>query len=182
MQIVSLSIKHSNSVYSGSDTETTFGQWNVVVKNTSSLETGIGINDFSVINPAPTLTGTGITPTSGYNNNTALPFTVTGTNFISGARVNLTKSLSPNITATISSYSGNTITGTLDISTAANGTWYVYVTNPDEQVTSEVKTFTINWPLPTISGFIPSQSINNGPQSMTINGNSFQVRFHSLFE
>ena len=149
-----------------------FGQWNVVVKNISSQEIGVGINNFSVNNPAPTLTD--ITPTSGYINSTPLVFTVSGTNFLPGAKVNLTNPLYSNLTSTISSNSGGTITGTFNLATATNGTWYVNVTNPDGLVPTEIKTFTIYWPPPIISGFTPSLSTNNKYESLTINGDNFR--------
>ena len=84
-----------------------FGAWNVVVKNTSSLETGVGIDNFTVTNPAPLLFG--INPVNGTNNLTAMPFTVTGNNFIPGAVINLTRPSYSNKTASITSY-GNRFT------------------------------------------------------------------------
>ncbi|MEI7433833.1 MAG: PKD domain-containing protein [Methanomicrobiales archaeon] len=145
--------------------------------NLTEMSSGTWADEFEVTNPAPTLTGTGITPTSGYNNNTMLEFTVTGMGFMQGAKVNLTRPTFANISAEVDTYLATAISGTFDLSAAANGTWYVNVTNPDEQGTVEVKTFTINWPLPTINvtgGFVPSEGVNNGPQSMTINGNNFR--------
>jgi hypothetical protein len=80
--------------------------------------------------PAPTVTS--ITPNSGFYTETVHITDLSGSNFQSGATVNLMKSGEDPITATNTTVvSTSTITCDLDLTGAATGWWDVVVTNPD---------------------------------------------------
>ena len=82
------------------------------------------------VNPA--LTVTGIVPASGPNTGNVSITNLSGTGFVDGATVNLTRTGETNIVATdVSVLSSTQITCTLDLTGAAAGSWNVVVTNPD---------------------------------------------------
>ncbi|OGD34464.1 hypothetical protein A2988_02990 [Candidatus Azambacteria bacterium RIFCSPLOWO2_01_FULL_46_25] len=94
--------------------------------------------------PAPTVTA--INPASGYNNASVAISSVTGTNFLSGATVKLTRTGQPDIACSGFTFSGSAIlsNGTCPITGAATGQWNVVVTNTDGQSGTFANGFTIS--------------------------------------
>ena len=109
---------------------------------------GVGIDNITVNNNAPTLSG--VIPATGMNNSAAVPFTLSGTWFFPTPVINLT-GISPNITATILTQSGTTITGTFNLSGAQAGLRNVELTNPDGQFASLPSDYNVTNPAPIIS-------------------------------
>jgi subtilisin family serine protease len=73
---------------------------------------------------------TGITPSIRFNDSSA-PFTVTGTGFVNGATLRLTRSGQTDIVASNVHFNSSTsLSGTLNLTGAALGAWNVVVTNP----------------------------------------------------
>ncbi len=73
----------------------------------------------------------GITPDTGINEGT-ISVTITGSGFVSGATVSLTRATQPDIIGTSTSIEPNTITTTFDLAEARTGSWSVVVTNPSD--------------------------------------------------
>jgi hypothetical protein len=127
--------------------------------------------NFTVNNPAPTLTG--ISPTSGMLGQTVSSFMLTGTNFMAGSTVNFGSS---QITGGTVGASGTTLTVTVpgaDLSVA--GLISVTVTNPTPGGgTSAAQTFTVINPAPTIASISPSTAlVGSAAFTMTVNGAGF---------
>jgi len=94
--------------------------------------------------PAPAPTITGVSPSEGGRSLTISSFVVSGTNFVTGATVKLTRSGSLDMVPSISSVTGTSITSSFGIpSGAATGAWNVVVTNPDNQVATATGAFTV---------------------------------------
>ncbi|MBI5584163.1 MAG: LamG domain-containing protein, partial [Deltaproteobacteria bacterium] len=127
------------------------------------LTIGTVSDTFSVTtaNQAPTVTG--ITPSNGLNNNSALSITnLAGTNFLTGATVKLTRSGQSDINATgVTVVSPTQITCTFNLVGAAAGLWNVVVTNPDAQSATLANGFTIANPAPTLTTITPNNGLNN---------------------
>jgi len=118
------------------------GTWNVVVTNPDGQSATL-VDGFTIRYPAPTITG--ITPNSGLNNGVVNITDLTGTNFLNGATVKLTKSGNSDIVGTNVVVTDSTkITSTLDLNGRATGQWNVVVTNPDGQSGTLENGFTIN--------------------------------------
>ena len=132
-----------NSIYSYSDPhmqpteygpyptgQTVYRSW--TSPNCGSTCTGYDMDYFVVCAPlvvTPAITF--ITPNSGPNTGN-LATIITGTNFVTGASVYLTRASQTDITATnVVVTPPNTITCTLPITGVAVGEWNVVVTNPD---------------------------------------------------
>ncbi len=153
-------------------TAANFGPWNVTVVNISESSSGVGLDNLTVNNNAPTLSG--VIPATGMNNSAAVPFTLSGTWFFPTPVINLT-GISPNITATILTQSGTTITGTFNLSGAQAGLRNVELTNPDGQLASLPGYYNVTNPAPVILNSTPAQVGNNvGAYALTINGLYFQ--------
>jgi PKD repeat protein len=149
-----------------------FGPWNVTVVNNSESSMGIGLENLTVYNNPPTLSG--ISPATGMNNSAAVPFTLSGTGFFPTPVINLT-GVSTNITGTILSQSGSTITGTFNLSGAPAGLRNVVLTNPDGNTALLTSGYNVTNPAPIITGVSPAQILNNvGGYAITINGLYFQ--------
>jgi len=104
----------------------------------------ISDNDFTIGQAGTAPTVTAIAPVSGKQGNT-VNATITGTNFVTGAAVKLTKT-GPDIlpTGTVTVDSATQITANFAIpATAQIGPWTVIVTNPDTQTGSLVDGFTV---------------------------------------
>jgi hypothetical protein len=98
----------------------------------------------SSTDPAPTVTS--ITPNTGENTGT-IPVSISGTHFVSGATVKLTKAGQPDINATSVNVNSSTlIFCNLNLSGAATGAWNVVVTNPDTQSGMLPNGFTVTAP------------------------------------
>lgn len=142
------------------------GAWDVVVTN-SDAQSGTLSGGFTIVNPAPTVTG--ITPNSGTNTGSVSITNLAGTNFLAGAGVKLQRSGQPDITATSVVRSSSTkITCTLNLAGAAAGGWDVVVTNPDGGSGTLPAGFTVfDNPPPTVTGITPSSGTNDGSVSIT---------------
>ncbi len=130
------------------------------------------------LNPAPTPTPTptptpepapivsSITPDSGEAGSEIL-YTITGTNFLNGAIINLTKTDETNITS-IGSLNGKDLTGTFTIPPDATlGSWNVSV-NQNGRYSNDDILFTITAPpipVPVVTGITPE----SGQAGLTIN-------------
>ena len=105
------------------------GLWQAVVSVPGSLSS---TQTFSLI-----LSGTAptnpvverITPDSAVSG--PVPFTVSGSNFISGTTVHFAKTGESNVPATVASLTSTTLSGTLDVTNMPSGKWDVVVTHPD---------------------------------------------------
>ncbi|MGA2913545.1 MAG: IPT/TIG domain-containing protein [Methanoregula sp.] len=128
----------------------------------------------------PTLSGsapsvTGISPVYG-GNSVAVGTTITGSNFLSGATVKLTRAGYPPIYATgVSVPSSSEIDCIFKFSNADKGIYNLVVTNPGGQSNTKEGAFTIGDMPPIIGGVSPSQGAINDTLSMTINGQNFKT-------
>jgi hypothetical protein len=133
------------------------GQWNVVVTNPDS-QTATLYSGFSVTGPAPTVSG--IRPSSGAMGATVYITALSGTGFLPGASVKLTKDGTADIHASsvvvVSSYR---VTCAFDLTGAALGRWNVVVTNSDGQSGGRSNAFTVDPPAPTVVSVIPGTGV-----------------------
>jgi hypothetical protein len=107
----------------------------------------------SSTDPAPTVTS--ITPNTGENTGT-IPVSISGTHFVSGATVKLTKAGQPDINATSVNVNSSTlIFCNLNLSGAATGAWNVVVTNPDTQSGMLPNGFTVTAPQTGMNIYLP---------------------------
>ena len=132
---------------------------------------------------------TGITPNTGYTGTSVAVTGISGTNFITGATVQLVKSGNPNIAATgVTVVSANDITCTFAIpSNASVGAWDVQVTNQDGYVGSYANGFLVRSNITatttttttatttsvTVTAISPSTDSSGTYQSYTITGTNF---------
>jgi hypothetical protein len=165
------------------------GAWNVTVINTDG-QSGILSNGFSIINTTtttstttttttapPVITVMNITPNTGVNGTTVSITNLAGTNFQTGATVNLTRSGSQNITASGVLASTSQIACTFTIpSDAVIGSWNVVVINPGGESGTLANGFTIKNPAPTITSIIPNTNVTGLPVNITsLTGTNFQI-------
>ena len=117
------------------------GTWNVVVTNTDA-GTGTLANGFTIVD---LLTVTAVNPTSGYDNGPVSLVSITGTGFVTGATVKLTKTGQSNISCTETTVaSATSITGgSCPITSAELGTWNVVVSTPDSQTAKLTNGFVV---------------------------------------
>ncbi len=157
-------------------TGATPGDWNVTVTNydgqSDVLEAGFRIRD-----PKPAVTG--INPSEGTNDMVAIGITdLSGTGFMPGATVNLTRTGQPDI-PTINGaivQSPTKILCFFNLSGAAVGKWDVVVTNPDLYQQSGVleEGFTIKYPdKPDVTGINPPSGVNNDWIDANVTGTGF---------
>ena len=148
------------------------GQWNIDVKN-SDGQLGTLTNGFTVTAAAPTVSG--IDPDTGVNNVDVTVTNLSGSGFVSGAVVNLTKNGEKNVTATsVVVVSPTKITCVLPITGAAVGQWNIDVTNSDGQLGTLTNGFTVTAAAPTVSGIDPDTGVNNVDVTVTnLSGSGF---------
>jgi len=116
----------------------------------------------------PTLTS--IAPATATVSRAAFTLTLTGTGFVTGAAVNFGSN--PAITPSVTSTQIVATIPAVDIATA--GTVNVTVTNPAGGGTSNVQTFTINSPSPTVISLSPASATAGGAAfTLTVNGTGF---------
>ena len=138
--------------------------WNSC-NNNSTVNHGIIV--LSVPASAPTVTN--ITPSTGVNISSVNITALVGTNFVSGATVNLTRDGFANISGIdISVISPVRITCSLPIEGAGTGNWTIEVKNPDGQIGRLLNGFTVaSAPCPEmITSFI--SNISSGTVPMTV--------------
>lgn len=140
--------------------------------------------------PAASVTGKPtfkkIVPDEGTGGTTVTITSLTGTNFKSGAIVQLTKEGNPNITATNVEVQAPTMM-TCNFAIPANstpGAWDVVITNPDGQFVKYAYIFSIRSPVSTStttsssdSGITSISPVNSRPKylEMAITGSNFQI-------
>ena len=148
----------------------TTGLWNVVVSNPGG-PSGTLVNGFT-INPG--LAVTSISPNDGIRGAT-IGSTVSGTGFVNGATVTLSRAGEPDITATgVVVTSSTRIACTLVLpADAAVGTWDVVVTNPDGERASKDDAFTIKMPPVTVLSITPNTGLRGTTVPVTIGGSEF---------
>ena len=160
-------------------TDTSIGNWNVVVVN-ADTQSGSLSNGFTILKPAPAPAPsvTSISPNTGTAGN-SVAVTLAGTNFVVGSSTStavwLAKSGSGNITATnVNVVSSTQITCTLPLSAPSStsaGQWDVVVRNPDYQTGTLGNAFTVvNPPIPTVTGILPVTGPIAGGTTVTITG------------
>lgn len=172
-------------------TSTTADTWKVRIQNSDGQISG-QINlvvSAPASNPAPTLNSISPNPVTG----SASPqtFTLTGSNFVSGAKVQVAYAGNGytfvNTNTNASFVSSNTLTVPITTQTQAD-TWKVRVQNPDGQLSGQIS-LVVNAPTstaaPSISNISPSSVTGStNYQLFTINGANFvsgvmvQVGFH----
>jgi hypothetical protein len=155
-------------------TEAALGQWNVVVTNGTDVSPATLTNGFTITALAPTVSSVAPVPPYTTVNTGMTNVTIIGDNFLSGARVNLTKSGQANITATnVTRASWQKINCTLPITNAQFGPWNVVVTNPDGQPGTLTDGFTVTQPAPKVTGVTPEMYWNISSIHVTIDGSGF---------
>lgn len=152
----------------------TAGQWNVVVTNPDGKSSPPLTNGFTVSNSPPTVTA--ISPATAYSGIPVQIDSISGTNFLSGATVQLVRG-TDTITATnVTVVSSSRISCTVDLLGAATGPWDVRITNSDSQSATGSNLFAVlPAPAPTVNSITP----NNGNRGWIVNiagltGENFQ--------
>ncbi|MDD1708594.1 MAG: hypothetical protein LUQ33_05435, partial [Methanoregulaceae archaeon] len=150
------------------------GAWDVEVKNYDG-QSDVLPSGFSITYPPPSISS--ISPSSGKNNEVIGITNLAGSNFMTGATVQLVKENETNIT---------TINGPIiepakilcffDLNGKSVGPWDVVVTNTDGQYAVYPDGFTVFYPQgPTISGILPAEGQNDEPDAAAvISGTGFQ--------
>jgi type II secretory pathway pseudopilin PulG/sugar lactone lactonase YvrE len=144
------------------------GAWDVVVTNPDGQLVSLS-SGFSIYLPAPTILA--INPSSGINSGPVSISSVTGTNFVSGATVKLTKTAQADIncsgfTFTDSSTLSN---GSCDITSKDIGNWNVVVTNPDSQLVTLTDGFSVTTITILVPGVPNLTSVVSGNGQATLN-------------
>ncbi len=130
------------------------GVWDVEVTNPDGQFATLA-NAFTIYNPFPTVTG--ITPNTGVNSGSLNITELTGTGFLTGATVKLTKSGQNDIIAfDVRVVSSAKITCTFDLNGRELGTWNVVVTNPDARLGTLPAGLFIESPAPTVTNIMPN--------------------------
>jgi PKD repeat protein len=144
----------------------------VVVNNTDGTE-AILPGGFTIKNPAPTVTG--IIPNMGINTGMVEISNLEGTNFLSDASVQLTKSGEAAINGTdVAVISPTKIQCKFNLTGAKTNWWSLTVTNPDGQTYTLDNAFIINNPAPTLASIAPDTGQNNGMTAvLTLKGTGF---------
>lgn len=146
------------------------GTVSVVVTNPAPGGGASNSASFTINNPVPTVTS--VSPSSGLVGQAIATLTVTGTNFVTGAKVNFNGTSS---TGTVSN-GGTTITVSILASQlATGGTVPVNVTNPlPGGGASNSVNFTIDNPVPTVASISPNTGIvGQAISTLTVTGTNF---------
>jgi PKD repeat protein len=150
----------------------TSGTWTVVVTNDDGQSSGGIPVSFNITNPAPTLVS--VQPAAGLNNGPVVITNLSGTNFLPGASVSLSRTGSPDIEADpVTVETSRKISCTVDITGAEPGLWNITVMNPDGQVATLVKAFTIANPPPSLTGITPGSGVIGTTFPVTVEGANF---------
>jgi hypothetical protein len=160
--------------------QATAGVYAVVVTNPAPGGGASNSQNFSVNNPAPTLSS--LSPSSATTGGAAETLTINGTNFVSSSTVTF------NAVAHTATYVSST---QLKISLSASdlaigGTYAVVVTNPAPGGgASSALNFTVNNPAPTLTSLSPTSALaGTASQTLTLNGTNFlsnsTVTYHSV--
>ena len=126
---------------------------------------------FSIQNPAPTLAS--ISPTSALIGASATTLTATGSGFVAGSTLRWNGS---DLSTVVGSSTSLTATiPTANLTTAGTFSLAVYTPATGGSGTSSSQTFTVNYPVPTVTGVSPSfwTAPQSGPFVLTISGTNF---------
>jgi len=153
-------------VWSGNQIECTFdltgaeaGAWDVVVTN-DDMQSGTLPAGFTIVYPAPTVTG--IDPATGVNTGDVTITDLSGTGFMAGATVALNRTGYADIPGTdVDVVSEDQITCVFGLAGAQAGAWDVVVTNTDSQSDTLAAGFTITNPPPTVTSISPDNGKND---------------------
>jgi len=118
-----------------------------------------------------------INPNTALNTRTVNVTDITGTGFMYGAGVKLTKTGSPDINATgVAVVPPAKITCTFDLTGKSTGQWSVVVTNPNGTTITLANGFNVTGEAPPLSvaGIFPSTGINDQSISATVTGTDFK--------
>jgi len=150
------------------------GDWDVVVVNNTDSSEAVLFAGFSIINPAPDVTG--ITPSTGINNGIITITGLSGSNFLPGAQVNLTNGISTITGTSVNVISGSLIQCQFNINGALPGAWDVVVTNYDGQSATLPGGFSITYPPPSVNSISPPSGKNNEVIGITnLAGSNFMI-------
>ena len=138
---------------------------------------GILANGFTVIPACPAPTVIRITPNSGNSSSAVSIRNLTGTNFISGASVKISRTGNPDLFASnviVLDSTNLTCTFTLPAGTSP-GSWDVSVINTDGQSGILPNGFTVNNPTMVITGISPDSGLTGNSITITsLAGSGFQ--------
>ena len=128
-------------------------------------------SEFTVHNPTPRIAS--VNPSSGYTTGPAT-VTISGSEFVSGARLSLDNATS-SLPGSVTSFSTTKITGTFTLGSLPPGTYNLTVTSPGGL--NATKPFTVISPVsyPTITSFTPVFGMNTGLVPVTITGTNFRT-------
>ena len=162
------------------------GQWNITVTNPGSPP-GTLANGFTVIPAGPAPTVISITPNFGNSGSSVGIGNLTGTNFISGASVKLSRLGNPDLFASnVNVLDTTNLTCTLTLPAGTSpGSWDVTVINTDGRSGVLSNSFTVNNPGLTVTGITPNSGIQDYSVTVTnLAGTGFEtlatVRLNSL--
>ena len=150
------------------------GQYTVVVRNPDG-QTGTPLsNGFTVSSAAPTVTA--ILPATAYSGVPVQIDSISGTNFLSGATVRLSRGTGTITATNVTVVSSTRISCTADLLGAASGQWNVTVVNPDLQSGTGINLFTVQAALPpSITSIMPNSGNRGWNVSITnLAGANFQ--------
>jgi len=166
--------------------EAATGQWNITVTNPGSPP-GTLANGFTVIPAGPAPTVISITPNFGNSGSSVGIGNLTGTNFISGASVKLSRLGNPDLFASnVNVLDTTNLTCTLTLPAGTSpGSWDVTVINTDGRSGVLSNSFTVNNPGLTVTGITPNSGIQDYSVTVTnLAGTGFEtlatVRLNSL--
>ncbi len=134
----------------------------------------------TISNPTPAVTA--IAPNMGHINET-INFTVTGSNFVTGAHVLLIDGTHVLTATAVTVVSPTQITGALDLHGASLGLYDVVVKNtgPGEPSGTLADALTISNPIPTVSTITPNAGFFDETISFSITGSNFVAGAQVIF-
>lgn len=153
------------------------GKWNVVVTNTTRFakkaKTATLEEGFTIEYPAPTLTA--VDPKKGLNSE-ILTLNLSGTNFRTGAKVELIAPDQKIIASNVKVISGSQIAAEVDLKYSLPGSYDLKLTNDDGKAAMLTGGFTVaerQLIKPSISAIVPNEGYNNGILVTEIYGENF---------
>ena len=146
------------------------GLYNLTVTNPGGPN-ATKLNAFTVTSPATDPAITNFTPATGVNT-AALPFTINGTNFRTGATVTITNGTTNKTVA--GTLTGTTkITCSLPLTGLPIGIYNLTVRNTDGSNVTRTNVFTVTNPTPTLTTITPVSGYNTSSIPVTISGTKF---------
>lgn len=149
------------------------GAWNVLVEDPDGQVAELN-GGFAITNPAPHVMA--ITPSSGGNDNSIGITNLSGTGFLDGAEVKLSRAGEGDIIATdVNVTSPVKIKCFFDLTGKKVGSWDVVVTNTDHKSGTLPAGFFIKYPqAPAVDDITPAYGANTGPVNITnLSGSGF---------